>query len=75
MVENYTTSGAVFKPQAPRLWLDVRLADTGVLPNFDVGKDGRIAALLSPNQDGQQDEHHVTFVTDFLAEVRRRPPL
>ncbi len=75
MVENYTTSGAVFKAQAPRLWLDVRLAETGVLPNFDVAPDGRIAALLSPNQAGQQDDHHVTFVMDFLAEVRRLAPL
>jgi hypothetical protein len=56
------------------LWVDVRLADTGVLPNFDVAPDGRIAALVSPLQAGQQDEHHVTFVMDFLAEVRRRAP-
>lgn len=75
MVANYTTSGAAFQPQAPRLWFDARLAETGVLPNFDVGRDGRIAALFSPNQVGQQDDHHVTFVMDFLAEVRRRAPL
>ena len=75
MVAEYTTSGPAFKPQAPRLWVDVRLADTGVLPNFDVAPDGRIAALVSPPQAGQQDEHHVTFVMDFLAEVRRRAPL
>jgi serine/threonine-protein kinase len=75
MVAEYATMGAAFKPQAPRLWIDVRLADTGVLPNFDVAPDGRIAALVSPPQARQQDEHHVTFVMDFLAEVRRRAPL
>jgi hypothetical protein len=75
MVAEYTASGAAFTPQAPRFWVDMRLADTGVLPNFDVAPDGRIAALVSPPQAGQQDEHHVTFVMDFLAEVRRRSPL
>jgi hypothetical protein len=70
MVAEYATSGASFKPQAPRLWVDMRLADTGVLPNFDVAPDGRIAALVSPARAGQQDEHHGTFVVDFLA-VRR----
>jgi hypothetical protein len=75
MVAEYATSGAAFKPQAPRLWIDVRLADTGVLPNFDAAPDGRIAALVSPPQARQQDEHHATFVMDFLAEVRRLAPL
>jgi len=75
MVAEYAMSGAAFKPQASRLWIDVRLADTGVLPNFDVAPDGRIAALVSSPQAGQQDQHHVTFVMDFLTEVRRRAPL
>ena len=75
MVAEYARSGAAFKAQAPRLWIDVRLADTGVLPNFDVAPDGRIAALVPLPQAWQQDEHHITFVMDFLAEVRRRAPL
>ena len=74
MVADIATSGAALRSQVPRLWVDRRLADTGVLPNFDVAPDGRIAALVSPPQAAQQDEHHVTFVVDFLAEVRRRAP-
>lgn len=74
MVADIATSGAALRSQAPRLWVDGRLADTGVLPNFDVAPDGRVAALVSPPQAPQQDEHHITFVMDFLAEVRRRAP-
>jgi eukaryotic-like serine/threonine-protein kinase len=73
MVVNYTVSGSGFQAQVPRLWLDARLADTGVLPNFDVAPDGRIAALMSPAQAaGQQDEHHVTFVLNFFDQLQRR---
>ncbi len=72
MVVNYAVSTAGFVPETPRLWVDVRLADTGVLPNFDVAPDGRIAALVPPQQTGGQDEHHVTFVMNFLDELRRR---
>jgi eukaryotic-like serine/threonine-protein kinase len=75
MVENYTTTGGVFQSQPPHLLVDAQLAETGVLPNFDVGPTGKIAGLFSPNQAGQQHDHHVTFVMDFLAEVRRRAGL
>jgi hypothetical protein len=55
------------------LWVDLQLADTGVLPNFDVARDGRVAALVSSAQNvGQQDEHHITFVMNFLEQLQRR---
>ena len=72
MVVDYAASAAGFVPGTPRLWVDVRLADTGVLPNFDVAPDERVAALVTPPQTGAQDEHHVTFIVNFLDEVRRR---
>jgi hypothetical protein len=43
------------------------------LANYDVGRDGRIAAIL-PADDPQdrQLENHVTVVQGFFDEVRRR---
>jgi Tol biopolymer transport system component len=73
MVVDYTASGGAFHPGEPRVWRDAPLADTGVLPNFDIGPNGRIAVLLPVPQTGElQDERHVTFVMNFLDEVRRR---
>jgi serine/threonine-protein kinase len=48
------------------------LADTGVLPNFDVGVDGRTMVLKSAAVTDQQSPNHVTLVTNFGSEVRRR---
>ncbi len=50
------------------------LADTGVLPGFDIAPDGeRIAALLpAARPEDQQTANHVTFVLNFADEVRRR---
>jgi serine/threonine-protein kinase len=73
MVVDFTISGATFKPMEPRLWSKTALADTGVLPNFDVSRDGKLAALLPAPQTGEpQDDRHVTMVMNFLDDVRRR---
>jgi Tol biopolymer transport system component len=73
MVVNYTASVGAFHGDEPRVWRDMPLADTGVLPNFDVAPDGRIAAMVPmPDASEHQDERHVTFVMNFLDEVRRR---
>ncbi len=73
MVADYTASAGAFHAGGPALWSDTLLVDTGVLPNFDISVDGRIAALLPVPQAGErQDERHVTFVMNFLDEVRRR---
>ena len=73
MVANFTARAGTFQAGEPAVWSDSLLADTGVVPNFDISVDGRIAALLPVPQAGEkQDERHVTFVMNFLDEVRRR---
>jgi serine/threonine-protein kinase len=73
MVADYTTRAGVFHVGEPAVWRDMPIADTGVVPNFDIAPDGRIAALLPTGETGErQDERHVTFVVNFLEEVRRR---
>jgi serine/threonine-protein kinase len=75
MAVEYTAAGGVFQTGQPRVWREAPIADTGVLPNFDVAPDGRIAALMPVPQAGErQDDRHITFVMNFLNEVRRRAP-
>ncbi len=75
MVVEYMAAGGVFYAGQPRVWRETPIADTGVLPNFDVAPDGRIAALMPVPQAGErQDDRHITFVMNFLNEVRRRAP-
>ena len=74
MVAGYSVKGDSFVAERPRLWTQVRLADTGVLPNYDVAPDGRriIALLPAPTAGPGQSENHVTVMFNFLDELRRR---
>lgn len=76
MVASYSVSGGRFIAGVPRQWTPVRLADTGVFPNFDLTPDDRhVVALLpaaSPN-DGQI-ANHVTLIWNFADELRARLP-
>jgi Tol biopolymer transport system component/predicted Ser/Thr protein kinase len=79
MVADYTTKGDSFAAGKPRTWLDKRLLDLGSPPAFthDLAPDGkRIAAVLYPN--GTADDKpitHVTFLLNFIDELRRRVPV
>ena len=53
-------------------WTSVRLADTAVLPNFDLAPDGKRVIALLPAPESLESENHATFVLDFVDEVRRR---
>ena len=74
MVAPYKTAGDSFLADSPRSWSPHSLADTGVLPNFDVAPDGeRILALMpAARPEEQQSANHVTFMLNFSDEVRRR---
>ena len=74
MVANYTTQGGSFVVDSKRQWSQGRLADTGVLSNFDLSPNGRRILALMPalRPEDQQTENHVTFVLNFADEVRRR---
>ena len=74
MVATYTVKGGSFEVRALRQWSQRRLADTGVLSNFDLSPDGRRILALMPavRAEDQQTENHVTFMLNFFDEVRRR---
>jgi serine/threonine-protein kinase len=74
MVAPYTVSNGRFAAGVPRQWTPVRLADTGVLPSFDVGVDDRhIVALLPAARPAEaQAANHVTLMWNFADELRRR---
>jgi hypothetical protein len=75
MVADYTVVDGKLVPGNPRPWAPVRLADTGVLPNYDVGADGRyIVALLPVPVPGAQTDNHVTLIRGLPSELRRRAP-
>jgi eukaryotic-like serine/threonine-protein kinase len=74
MVTEYSAGSGSFVASKPREWLRTHLSDTGVLSNFDVGPDGtRIVALVPAVDAGEpQSPNHVTFISDFFGEIRRR---
>lgn len=74
MVVTYTSNGGTFVSTAPRPWTQQRLADTGVLPNFDTAPDGeRVLALMpAARPEEQQSVNHATFVLNISEEIRRR---
>ena len=51
----------------------MRLADTGVLPNFDLALSGRrVLALLPAAPPSAQRENNATVLLGFVDEMRRR---
>jgi serine/threonine-protein kinase len=73
MVATYALHESSFTVEQVRPWSAMQLFDTGVLANYDVGRDGRIAAILpADNPADRQSENHVTVVMGFFDEVRRR---
>ncbi len=72
MVVRYDPRTAAFA-STPRQWSDVRLADTGVMPNFDLAPSGgRVLALLPAAPPSALRENHATVLLGFFDEVRRR---
>jgi hypothetical protein len=77
MAVSYTASDNTFTWYKPRVWSERRLLDLGPSPTYDVAPDGkRLAVVLY--EDGTAEEKpitHVTYLLNFLDELRRRVPL
>ena len=70
MTVNVSTDGDTFHLGKPELLFDGDFDGTGPWPTYDVSADGeRFIVLLRPEQEVEAT--HVTFVFDFLDEVRR----
>lgn len=74
MVAEYAVTDGSFVVSKSKLWSDQRLGDTGVLPNFDLSPDGKHILALMPaaRPQDQQAPNHVTFILNFISEVRRQ---
>jgi Tol biopolymer transport system component len=74
MVATYSMRGGAFAVESVREWSHKRLAETGVLANYDLSPDGtRILALMAvARPEDQQTENHAMFVLNFFDEVRRK---
>ena len=75
MVANYTAEGGRFVVhQKPRAWSGRTLANTGLARNFDLAPDGKRFVVLMPadRQEPREAQSHVTLVTNFFDEIRRR---
>jgi eukaryotic-like serine/threonine-protein kinase len=74
MAAAYEIKNGEFVIRSVRRWSPIRLADTGVLSNLDLGPDGKRMVGLFPaaNPEDQDSENHVTFMLNFADEVDRR---
>jgi hypothetical protein len=76
MVVDYTASGETFLPGKPRLWTDKQIFFPGT-SNLALAPDGkRFAVFPMPEASGSdKGPVHVTFLLNFLDELRRRIPV
>jgi hypothetical protein len=69
----YRVIGNRFEYDPPQQWSAVELAETGVLPNFDIAPDARRAvALVGANREPGAGSNQATFAIGFFDELRRR---
>jgi serine/threonine-protein kinase len=74
MVANYTVKNGSFIAEKPRVWSVKQLANLGVTVNLDIAPDGKrfIAVMSVETREPRENQSHVTLVTNFFDEVRRR---
>jgi serine/threonine-protein kinase len=77
MVTSYRIDGNRFIADSRQAWTSEPLADTGVLPNFDLTPDGKHVVALMPAgpASDRQAENHVTVVVNVFEELRQRNSL
>jgi hypothetical protein len=72
MVVPYKIERDRFVAGAPQVWSEHSLADTSVLPNFDVAPGGERLAALVPASPAQDQQTAGTRRSSCGDEVRRR---
>ena len=72
MTVTVSAEGSSFRADTPRQWSAQRLADVGVLPNFDVASDGKRVVALLDVEDPRPDETHVRVLLNLDDDLRRR---
>lgn len=75
MVASYRVKNGAIEIDPPRSWSERQLADTIVLPAFDLAADGRsVVALLPYGEHKVARADHVTVIVNFLDQLRRISP-
>jgi serine/threonine-protein kinase len=76
MVAPYTVKGGVLLPDKSRRWSEVQLIDLTNVWNFDLAPDGKRFAVVPrmETMEEQKGSVRVTFLLNFLDELRRRLP-
>jgi WD40 repeat protein len=74
MVVTYRVQDNLFEADTPKLWSNTRLANTGLVPNFDLDPAGNRFAVLMPAEGPEpaESERHETLLMNFFDEVSRR---
>ena len=77
MVAAYAVNGDSFAADKPRLWSETQLGTSGGRKNVDLAPDGKRIATLMPveTEEGQKAQSHVTFLENFVDDVRRKVPV
>jgi len=74
MVANYMVKGESFIANKPRVWYGKQISNVGLAVNLDLAQDGKRFLVLMPAEstESRDRQSHVTLVTNFFDEVRRR---
>ena len=77
MVASYSVKGESFVADKPRVWSEKKIADIGLVSNYDLAPDGKRIAALMPVEtpEDQKAQSHVIFLENFFDEVRRKVPI
>jgi serine/threonine-protein kinase len=77
MAAAYTVQGNSFVAEKPRLWFERQQLSNliNASKNIDIAPDGKRFAVIMPvEQPGSQQVSRVTFIENFVDEVRRKAP-
>jgi serine/threonine-protein kinase len=73
MVASYMVKGDSFVADKLRVWSEKRIANTGIIGNYDLAPDGKRIAALMPAATGQaqQAQSHVIFLPTPVRAAKR----
>ncbi|MBK5292558.1 MAG: serine/threonine-protein kinase, partial [Acidobacteriia bacterium] len=74
MAAPYSVNGGAFVPGKPRLWSERRFVMLTPFFNFDLHPDGKRFAVLMGTDAEEKPRSQVTFLFNFLDELKRRVP-
>ncbi|MFN7926302.1 MAG: protein kinase [Bryobacteraceae bacterium] len=71
---SYTIKGDSFIAEKPRLWTKTRLRNVGFYSNYALAPDGKRLAAMVADEAAEKPATHLTFLLNFLDELRRKAP-